>query len=364
VIVEKNIYHTYKALEHMSSSYDNYLGGKLHYGFDKAVETINKAIDDTDPAKKLNIAILSLPYGGKSQLLEDIIYTHPSHTVRTNFSSVLKKRSDIPLPEKKEKIMIFDNCHYLYTRKIGGFDIIEDFLNRMLLQDNRICITTWNIHSWNYLDQVLNISKYFSLQIAIPSLEKDEMKDFLIPDNSDIEFINDTQKEDKKIIEISKRPVLEKITKSKFHFYSIHVDYSHLFSLLKRNKDESPESIILREITKLSYGNPGLAKKIWVKWLDNNKIKVSTTSNAYVNIDLDDTGQFILAQIMSYGHITKDEISDIISWDCSDNSTEIDKVLFQLSDMDFIVRDDDNYSIKPEKMYSVITYLKNIRQVW
>ena len=348
----------------MTTSYNTYSGGKLHYGFDKAVETINKAISDNVPEKKLNIAILSLPYGGKSQLVEDIIQTYPGQTTRTTFSSVPKNKSDIPLPDKKERIMIFDNCHYLYTRKIGGFDTIEEFLNKMLLQDNGICITTWNIHSWNYLDQVLNISKYFSVKITIPSLEKEEMKDFLLQDNSDIEFVDDTQKEEKNVIEIARKPVLEKITKSKLHLYSVHINYSYLLSLLQRNNDESPESVILREITKISYGNPGLAKKIWTKWLDNNQIKVSSTTGAHIDIDLDNTGQFILALIISYGHITKNEIADSISWDCSGNSTEINKVFFQLSDMDLIVKDDNYYSIKPEKMYSAISYLEKIRQVW
>ncbi|MPN44154.1 hypothetical protein SDC9_191715 [bioreactor metagenome] len=81
-----------------------------------------------------------------------------------------------------------DNCHFLYIRKTGGFDIFYEFLD-MVSSENRIFITTWNIYSWKYLDQAFELGKYFPVQIVVSAFEKENIKSIILSRYGEKEII-------------------------------------------------------------------------------------------------------------------------------------------------------------------------------
>ena len=334
-------------------------------GLDKAINTIQDAISNKSSGQNLNIAILSLPYGGRSELVDEIIDLYPHEVNRTIFSSITDSNRSLSLPERKGKIMIFDNCHYQYTRKIGGFEQIEGFLNKISSYDAGICITTWNIHSWNYLVQVLDIDKYFSLQVTVPSLDQDEIKDLLVSgSNKDIQFVNDSEEPDGKLRHFLKKSFMKKLTNKKFNLYTFHMLISDLIHVIKGGNDMDPESMILKEITKRSYGDSEIAKEIWHEWIDGNTVRTSNIKKAYVDIDLDDMGRFVLFLLIATEYITKEEIVDVINSEDNNKYLLMNKALFHLSGIGVITKNNGYYSIRPENIYSVIKYLESIRLVW
>ncbi len=340
---------------------------KLLFGMGEPIATIQKSISDFESGKRVNIAILAPPYAGKSQLVDEIVKMYSHKVTKVSFSSIINNKNEIPLTEESAKINIFDNCHYLYTRSIGGFDVIKEFLNIILSSDEKIHISTWNIHSWNYLDQVLDIGRYFPVQITIPPLDPAEMKEFLLSayKDNEIQFVNDSDVSEKKIFTAVKKPITEKITHRTINLYSLQINHVALKALLHNRKtDETPESIIFKEITKVSHGNPGVAKEIWDKWLEYPVIKTSGKNNDFDAIDLDDTGRFVLYIILSMGHITKEEMNKILYKSHNVDEIVINKILFEMLDQDLITINDDYYSIKTEKLYHVIKYLEKIRLVW
>lgn len=340
---------------------------KLLFGLDEPITIIQKGISDFESGKRVSIAILAHPYAGKSQLVDEIIKMYPHKVTKVGFSSIINNKAEIPLLEGPNKISIFDNCHYLYTRSIGGFDVIKEFLNIVLSSDERLSISTWNIHSWNYLDQVLDIGRYFPIQIKIPPLDDADMKKFLLSEykENEIQFVNDSDVSDKKIFTAVKKPVTEKITHRTINLYSFRINYAALRALLfNRKKDETAESIIFKEITKISHGNPGVAKEIWNRWLEYPVIKTSSINSDFGDIDLDDIGRFVLYIILSMGHIKKEEIKQILYQSHNIDEIVINKILFEMLNQDLIAKKSDGYSIKIEKLYDVIKYLEKIRLVW
>ncbi|MDY0387510.1 MAG: hypothetical protein RBT65_10360 [Methanolobus sp.] len=340
---------------------------KSLFGLDEQIANIQKGISDFESGKSVNIAILAHPYAGKSQLVDEIIKMYPHKVTNVIFSSIINNKAEIPLLGDLNKISIFDNCHYLYTRSIGGFDIIKEFLNTVISSDERIHITTWNIHSWNYLDQVLDIGKYFPIQITIPPLEPAVMKKFLLSGykENEILFVNDSDVSEKKIFTAIKKPITEKITHRTINLYSLRINNAAFKALLfKRKKDETAESIIFEEITKISHGNPGVAKEIWNKCLEYPVIKTSSINSDFDDIDFDDTGRFVLYIILSMGHLKKEELKQILYQSHNIDETVINKIIFEMFNQDLIKKNDDNYSIKIEKLYDVIKYLEKIRLVW
>lgn len=337
------------------------------FGLDEAIEAVQKAISDFESGQRVNIAIMALPFAGKSELLDEIVKIHPHEVTKITFSSIISNIEELPLLEEPNKIMVFDNCHYLYMRKIGGFDVLEEFLKMVISSDDRLYITTWNIHSWNYLDRVMDIGKYFPVQLIIPQMNQEELKKFLLSEyeEGEIQFVNDTEIREDKIFKIIKRPVAEKFTHSRINIYSLKINHIALRTLLFNKKpDETAESIIFKEIVKLSHGNPGVAKEIWNKWLDYPVMRTSNIDTIANNIDLDSTGRFVLYIILSMGHIKKEDLKNILNWSCNVDDMLINKILFEMFHQNLIAKHADYYSVKPEKLHIVIKYLENIRMVW
>lgn len=341
---------------------------KLIFGMDEQIAAIQKAISDFEDGQRVNIAILALPYAGKSELVDEIVKMHPHEVTKVTFSSIIDNKDHIPLLGDPNKIMIFDNCHYLYMRKIGGFDVIEEFLNVMLSSDERLYITTWNIHSWNYLHRVLDIGRYFPVQVHIPLLNSADMKEFLLSayDEGEIQFVNDIHVKEEKIFQVTKIPIAQQITHGKVNLYSLHINYVALRTLLfNRTPSETAESIIFNEITKISRGNPGVAKKIWNKWLEYPIVKTSSTKNIVPSdIELDSTGRFVLYIILSMGYIKKEELKNILYLSCNADDMMISRLLFEMLSQKLILENDEYYSILPEKLHVVVKYLENLRLVW
>jgi hypothetical protein len=340
---------------------------RIIFGLDETIEKIKTAITDFESGQRINVAIIALPYAGKSELVDEIIKMHPHHVTKITFSSIISNKEEIPLLEDNNRIMIFDNCHYLYMRKIGGFDVLEEFLEMVISSDDRLFITTWNIHSWNYLNRVMDIGRYFPVRITLPQMDHENMKRFLLSEyaEDEIQFINDKEVKDEKIFRIVKRPIAERFTHSRINLYSLKINYIALQTMLFNKKpEETAESIIFKEIVKLSRGNPGVAKEIWDKWLEHPVIKTSNIDTIDTDIDLDSTGRFVLYLILSMGHIKKEELKNILNWSCNVDDMIINKILFEMQNQDIIVKNAEYYSVKPERLYVVVRYLENIRLVW
>nr|HML27170.1 hypothetical protein [Methanomethylovorans sp.] len=61
----------------MVSSDEQDSGNKLLFGMDEQIAAIQKAISDFEAGQRVNVAILALPYAGKSELVDEIVEMHP-----------------------------------------------------------------------------------------------------------------------------------------------------------------------------------------------------------------------------------------------------------------------------------------------
>ncbi len=147
--------------------------------FHEEIANIQAAIADFESGKKLNIAIIAEPFAGRTAIANEIETINVQKVTRLNLLCPVKNRSEIALPEQSKRIVIIDDCQFLYTRRIGGFDILEDFLKNVASSSN-LFITTWNLYSWKYLDEVLDIGTYFPVQIALPRLTAGDIKECIL----------------------------------------------------------------------------------------------------------------------------------------------------------------------------------------
>jgi len=331
-------------------------------GYKHEIESIQKAITDFESGKKLDIAVISEPFAGRTSLINALgVEVMPAHAVtKRSFSSVVKNKEELMLPKGPGRIVIIDNCHFFYRCKIGGFDILEEFL-KSVVSSNNLFITTWNLYSWNYLDEVINIGQFFPIQLKLPKFTPSALRELILSGyrEGELEFLDDVKTEDKRIIHFFRVPVTVKRLKKTITipFLKIHVNRLR-FRLSRKEEKKKAEDIIFELINRASNGNPGVAKVVWEKSLEYPVIKPSYVCVSSFKIALDYTESFILSIILSMESLTKEELVEIT------DETKVDKILYRLSQQGLITVDQGYYKIRPEALNSLVGYLKKSRVIW
>ncbi|MDP3105613.1 MAG: hypothetical protein Q8M95_13515 [Candidatus Methanoperedens sp.] len=330
-------------------------------GFHEEIAKIQTAIADFESGHKLNIAIIAEPFAGRTTLLNEIEKMNQYKVTRLSFSSIVKNIDDVKLSEQSKRIVLIDDCQYLYERKIGGFEILECFL-KSAVSSSHLFITTWNLFSWNYLDEVINIGKFFPVQIKLPKFTKDQIKECILSGykENEIKFEEDIAFEKEKVFEPRKYAVTIKPLEKTINILYFKINYNILkVRLLKKEERVAIEDIIFEKIHRFSNGNPGVAKIVWHKSLEYPIIKPSKIKDESFNIELDYKESFVLFLILSMKSINNDELSEILGHDF-----QVDKIIFRLSNQGLIAVDDVSCIIRPEALKSIIEFLKKLRLVW
>jgi hypothetical protein len=330
-------------------------------GFQAEIANIQTAVAEFECGHNLNIAIIGEPYSGKTILIDEIEKMNPEKITKLSFSSIVSNKDQIKIPEQSKRIVLIDDCNFLYLRRIGGFEIIEDFLKSVVSSD-KIFITSWNLYSWNYLDEVINIGKFFPVQIKLPKFTTDQIKEFLLSNykEKEIRFEEDVEFEKEKVIEPRKYVVIIKHPEKKINIPYFKINYSLLkIRLLKKEERVAVEDIIFEKIHRISNGNPGVAKIVWQRSLEYPTIKPSKIKDESFNIDLDYNESFVLNIILSMKSIEKNALSKILGPDF-----QVDKIVFQLSRQGLVGEKNGSYFIKPESLKRIVEFLKKLRLVW
>lgn len=330
-------------------------------GFHKEIADIQTAIAGFEMGGNLNIAIIGEPYGGRTTLINEIERMNPDRITKLNFSSVVKNKEELVLPGNSKRVVIIDHCDFLYTRNIGGFEILEEAFE-LLISSNNLFITTWNLFSWNYLEEVVNISKFFPVRIYLPKLSAPELKKCILSryDDGEIKFIEDVAFEKEKLIEFVKYPLTLKPFKHPINIPFFKINRIILdIKLWHKEEKITVEDLIFDKIYHISKGNPGVAKVLWDKSIEYPAIKPSRIKEFSFNIDLDFNEAFILGIILSKKSIKKDELVEIAV-----PEFRINEIIFRLEEQGLITINESLCTINPEALHSIVDFLKKSRLVW
>jgi hypothetical protein len=329
-------------------------------GLEDEIERIQKVLADFESGQKVDVAIISEPFAGRTTLVNKIEKMTTLKVTKLSFSSSVKDKEELKIPEHPERVVILDNCHFLYQRAIGGFDILGDFLTSIVSSTNLV-ITTWNLYSWNYLDEVLNIGQFFPVQLKLPKFTPGELKELILSGykEGELEFIDDVTPEAKRVINVVRYPVTLKRPGKSFDIPFFKLDLARLrFRLSRKEEERKAEDIVFEMINRIANGNPGVAKVIWAKSLEYPSIKPSSVREPSFKIDLDYTESFILYIILSMESITDEELAEITG------EMKVDQILYRLAQQGLITVEYGFYKIRPEAVNSVVTYLKKSRVIW
>lgn len=331
-------------------------------GLQEEIGKIQASIAEYETGKKLNIAIIAGNLAGKTVLLGEIEKINQNRATRISFPGIVRDRKEIYPSDDSKRVVLLDNCHYLYMRKPGGFDIYYEFLDMISSQD-RLFITTWNLYSWRYLNEAFGIERYFPVQVFIPAFDKENLRIFILKSygKEEIRFYNVKEPKKEPLIYIAKYPLEMSSLGRKILIPVLKINFSYLKKLFRNEEEtQTAEERVFEKIYLESKGNPGIAWRVWELGLDYPAIKPEDIGQFSFDIELEYEEAFVLSLILSYQALKKTEIAEMIG-----SEFRADEILFQLLSRELVFKDEaDCYRVKPEALQSVIAYMKKLRLVW
>ncbi|MXR51683.1 hypothetical protein GRX03_08715 [Halovenus sp. WSH3] len=224
------------------------------------------------------IAVAGEPYAGRGALLSHAADALGAERVRLDPTDPGRIRAEIgggPL--------VVDDCQQLYTRRIGGFDLLRDVLTALSDADHAV-VTGWNDRAWAYLDQVESVGEVFAESFSIRQFSPDELEAY-VRDRREVPEIEGDNLGDS-IVSTDDRT-----------WRGISVP-SLDFGVLNDQIWPTPEPTksFFSRLCALSRGNPGVALAVFDR---ASRDGVSPSDLETPAVDLDETGDFLLRLLLA-----------------------------------------------------------------
>ena len=243
------------------------------------------------------------------------------------FLTEIKRKSD---SENEESIYLVDNLHFLFLSKVGGFENIREFFTSIdMSTDNISWVVGINGNTWNYLDSILNKTRYFSSLHHMGRWSEEELRNLIIK-------------------------------KHESTGYSLSFD-NILMAMKSDNHYEDKKYVeekYFRILWEESLGNPEIAQRMWVKSLrpspSPKSLNVGIPHSRYESIKgLPNEFYFVLASIVRHVEITLKDLAAVndVSEDYIRNAVEF------CEDKGYIIKLRDSVRLSPFWQNNVISTL-------
>lgn len=326
--------------------------------FKGEMEVIEKSIDDFQEGKRKNIAIISDPFYGESELLDRVLERAKGRAFRVKAGSL---REDFDILERSSAtIAMVEEAHHLYLRRIGGFDLMDRFISFVSSSD-RLFITTWNSFSWKYLDEALGIGRHFPMKIELSRMDANKIRDMLLSgyEEGELTFLEEEkdEMEEPKILKRSSFKI--RLLGDSINIPRPEVDLGSIRSRFhKVDEKRPPMEAFFGKLARISDGNPGVAEFLWKEALDYPKVRNSLVDPPSIDLDLDDS--FALSLILSMGSLDLADLSEVLE----PVGTSAERAAALLEERGLVFIDGEVVSLRAEALKSTVEHLRRVRLVW
>jgi len=326
-------------------------------GLDHLFDTLRTALDDHLAGWSPNLAIVSEPFAGRHLLMDFVEETLDTQVQRVALDSV----ADGELPDLTgQAAVLLDDCHYLYTREIGGFERLDRFLEEISASD-ALFVTSWNRYAWDYLAAVRDVDDVFSTKVAVPSLTAEQMADLLTSNYAETmpDFVQTGEAGRVKTIGFDQREVgLPGGRSIGLTLPELNLEYLASRSLSRDDDVENVEAVVFQKIAQLSNGNPGVATAVWERSIRDGEIAPAYIEEVDMVLDIDDDEAFVLEVLLAKGEMDRSTLDSVLS------DIPVHRALQSLAEQNVLQIDEATARIDPEYLYTVDTHLKGRRLIW
>jgi hypothetical protein len=195
------------------------------------------------------------------------------------------------LGEQPPRIILLDDCHHLFFRKIEGFEALNVFMDVINLTDDRhFWVLTFNRYGWKYLQRVQGSKHFFGDDVEIGAWSAMELQDLIDRRNERIP------------LNISFTDLVVTRDEEQENYYEVVKTANGYFRLLQE----------------FCQGNPRVAMDFWIRNLEpdgNGTLQVSLFGRPQLeNVsNLTDEHLFALTAIVQHGALSPAEVAEIIN---------------------------------------------------
>jgi hypothetical protein len=323
-------------------------------GLDGRLDTLDAVLDDAGADPGPNVAVLSEPLAGKRSLLEHALaqLDDPVHVSLDGVGG-----GELP-PFDGTRPTVVENCQYLFTREIGGFDRLDSFLERLALSEPLV-LTSWNAFAWEYLNAVRDIGESFSMTIRLPSLSGEQIRALLDAreDVRDPGFVTTAEYGWFKTIDVDRYPLA--LWGSRTVDLPIpRPNTEWVSSWFVDDTSESIESVVYEKISRVASGNPGVALALWRESITNGEIAPADVREPDADHGIDPTQAQLLWVILCKGSVSRDTLDSLFE------DVSVDKELQTLVDRGLVAIDGPIVSVPPAPMSEAVAELRRRRMLW
>jgi len=336
-------------------------------GLGSQVEALSTAVAEyLDEEKTLdrvdsNVAVVSDPFGGRAALLEYAAELLDEQARRVSLSSIVTDEGTLPaIPS--DCALILEDCHYVYRRCVGGFDVLESFLERLAMT-NTLVVTSWNRYSWQYLSAVKRIDEAFPLTITLPPLSADQIEAVVEAHVDELPAFVDTGEAGRiKTVDVDRYPVSLPGGRT-VDVPVLRPDLAWLASWSATGDDESIEAVVYEKLRRLSHGNPGIATSLWDRSVREGS-DGPTVAPAYIDDPvtdcsvLSDEAAFLLWAVVAMESVEREQLTAMLDQDAI--GTEIQT----LANRGVVHADGTEVALEPAGLHPAVAELERRRLLW
>ncbi len=325
--------------------------------FEEEMKLIEKSIEDFEEGKRDNVAVISDPFYGESDLMRRAADVIGPRGLRV-YARYLIRDLEI-LEAASEKIVMVEEAHRLYQRKIGGFLAMNRFLSFVSSSDG-LFITTWNSYSWKYLDEVLGLGRHFPKKIRLSKMGTDQIREMLLSgyEEGELTFVEEVPAKAEKLTILNRSSYKKTLMGHSLEIPYPVVDMRSIRSRRTKNEKKSSEEIFFDKLARISDGNPGVAEHLWDEALDYPEVRNALKDPPSIDLDYDES--FALCIVLSMGSIDVRELSLVL--EPLDLSAE--RIAGLLEERGLVFSDGDVITIRSEALKGVVEHLRRLRLVW
>lgn len=284
--------------------------------FEDEYERLKEALDTGT-----NAAVVSEPYGGRDALLDELA-SYADGPERLTFGSVADAEGSIP---DGADVCFVEGCRYLYTRRIGGFEPLETFVESVAASEATV-VASWNTYAWSYARHATGMDEVLGEEVVLPGLSTPRIAEMLASEYDVSEFESDleeTREEGESLID-------------------------RLPAGIRFRLEERSENTFER-VSARSGGNPGVARAVfegrtWEKETDRAELSYEDA--------------FVLLVVLTKEEVERYVLEEVVS------PRSLEKSLRRLSDAGYVETDGDLVTLRAERLVDTVVLLERRHLVW
>lgn len=309
------------------------------------------SLDDALSHAGATVAVVAPPFAGRESALDRA-------AERLDASTRVRFDPETPVDDADvDGPSILDDCHHCYAHRIGGFDPLDRLLDR-LASSSGPTVTSWNRHSWNYLDAVRDLAADFGHVFTIPSVSADDVADVVAATTDNWPAFELPPDGRSFVTSVEYAPSLPRSNRSvSVRIPTVDVDY---VAVRLQRRTPAAEDLVFQRLARLANGNPGVATAVWEACVDGRE--AITPDDVELPVDqrlvVGDDAARVLGVVVPKERVARAELSAVVP------DVPLDRTLRTLADHGFVDVAGDVVRLRPGALPSALDSLERRRWLW